>query len=288
MQKFIYPVLFLLAMSLMLVNMIVFTVDERELVIKFKFGEIVRADYQPGIHLKIPFVNNLVSYDGRIQTMDTDPVRYQTGELKNVVVDSFVKWRISDVARYHVASGGGNMDDRLSQILNELLRGQFGKRTLNAVVSGDRAEIMDILRVAANEQVHDFGIEVIDVRIKRVDLPPEVSRSVYARMSAERTRVAKELRSQGAEASERIRADADRERKVILANAYTEAERVRGEGDAEATRIYAESYGQDEEFYSFYRSLAAYRSILQEGRDLIVMEPDSEFFRYFKQGAGVD
>ncbi len=265
-----------------------FTVKEWERAILFRFGEIVRTDYTPGLHFKIPVINNVKKFDGRILTLDAEPERYLTAEKKNVIVDSFVKWRIDDVASYYTSMGGDALraNLRLSQIVKDELRSEFGKRTIQDVVSGERKEIMDILRVNADKQAKEFGIEVVDVRIKRIDLSEEISVSVYRRMEAERARVAKDLRSRGAEAAERIRADADRQRTIIIADAFREAEQLRGEGDAKAAEIYARAYSQDPEFYSFYRSLNAYRAAFSKEKDFLVLEPNSEFFKYFKDSLG--
>lgn len=260
-----------------------FTVHQSEKAILFRLGEIVRTQLEPGIHFKFPLINNVRKFDARIQTVEADPERYLTKEKKNVIVDSFVKWRIADVARYYTAMGGDQERAglRLYQIVKDGLRGEFGKRTLQEVVSGDRAMIMSILTRMASQQAKQFGIEVVDVRIRRVDLPKEVSTSVYQRMEAERARVAKDLRARGAEAAERIRADADRQRVVILAEAYSDAERIRGEGDAQAADIYAQAYNNDAEFYSLYRSLNAYKSTFNSKSDTVVLEPDAQFFKYF-------
>ncbi len=265
-----------------------FTVKEWERAALFKFGEIVRTDYEPGLHFKIPIVNNIRKFDGRIQTLDADPERYLTAEKKNVIVDSFVKWRIDDVAPYYTTMGGDTVraNIRLSQIIKDGLRSEFGKRTIQDVISGERKKIMDILLVNTAAQAKEFGIRVVDVRIKRIDLPEDISNSVYRRMEAERARTAKDLRSKGAEAAERIRADADRQRTVILAEAYREAEQTRGQGDAKAAEIYANAFNQDPEFYSFYRSLNAYKATFKSENDILVVEPDSDFFRYFKSVQG--
>ena len=281
MNRTLSMTLLVLGGVLLVVSLSVFTVSERERAILFRLGQIVKADYEPGIHFKIPIIHTVQKYDARIQTLDAASVQYQTIELKNVVVDAFVKWRIEDVSDYFVAVGSGDINSRLGQIINDLSRDQFGKRTVQEVVSGDRAEIMRILHERANEVAGDFGVEIVDVRIKRVDLPANVSSSVYGRMEAERTRVAKELRSQGGEEAEKIRAEADKERTIALARAYREAQALRGEGDAIATDIYAQAFGQDAEFYSFYRSLQAYREVLDSGDDLVVIQPDNEFFQYF-------
>ena len=274
--------------GLMLASGSMFTVKEWERAILFRFGEIVRTDYKPGLHFKIPFINNVLKFDGRILTLDAEPERYLTAEKKNVIVDSFVKWRIDDVATYFTAMGGDPMraNLRLSQIIKDGLRGEFGKRTIQEVVSGERKQIMDILTLNAENQAKEFGIKVVDVRIKRIDLSEDVSTSVFHRMEAERDRVAKELRSQGAEAAERIRADADRQRTVILAEAYREAEHIRGEGDARAAEIYAKAYNKNPEFYAFYRSINAYQSSFNNKSDVMVLEPDTDFFKYFNSMKG--
>ena len=261
-----------------------FTVDEREKVIMFKLGEIVRTDFTPGLWLKIPFINNVKKFDGRIQTLDAEPERYLTNEKKNVIVDSFVKWRISDVARYYTATGGDadRANLRLSQIIKDGLRGEFGKRTIKEVISGERVEIMDILTKEADKEAKAFGIDIVDVRIKRIDLAPDISESVYRRMEAERQRVAKDFRARGAEAAEKIRAEADKRRTILLAEAFRDAEKTRGEGDATAVKIYADAYGKDIKFYSLYRSLNAYKDTFSSKDDILVLEPNTEFFKYFK------
>jgi len=262
----------------------VFTVHEREKAILFRLGEIMKTDFTPGLYFKLPFVNNVRTFDGRVQTLDAEPERYLTSEKKNVIVDAFVKWRIGDVERYFTSTGGdpNTANSRLSQIIKDGLRGEFGKRTIQEVVSGERKEIMRILTEQANEQAKTFGIDLVDVRIKRIDLAKEISDSVYRRMEAERLRVAKDLRARGAETAEIIRAEADRRRTVILAEAYRDSEILRGEGDGTAAKIYADAYNQDREFYALHRSLAAYRNTFADKSDVLVVEPDSEFFKYFK------
>ncbi len=262
----------------------VFTVSERERAILFRLGEIVRSDFAPGLYLKLPVINNVRKFDARIHTAEAEPERYLTAEKKNVIVDSFVKWRIKNVADYYRSMDGdeARASQRLYQIVKDGLRGEFGKRTIQEVISGDRANIMAVLTTGANQQAHQFGIEVVDVRLRRVDLPKEVSLSVFQRMQAERERVAKDLRARGAEAAERIRADADRQRTVILAEAYSKAEQVRGEGDAQAAAIYAKAFGSDAEFYSLYRSLNAYKNTFKDKNDILVLDPGAEFFKYFK------
>lgn len=261
-----------------------FTVNEWERAILFRLGEIRTTDLKPGLHFKMPFVNNVRKFDARILTLDVNPERFLTREKKNVIVDSFVKWKIADVARFYTAVAGDvrQANQRLEQIVKDGMRSEFGKRTIREVVSGERVELREILTASANKEAIELGITVIDVRIKRVDLPEEVSNSVFRRMDAERARVAKEFRSRGFEAAEKIRADADRQREVIHAEAYRDAERVRGEGDARAASIYANTYNRDPEFYAFYRSMDAYRRIFNGGGDLLILEPDSEFFQYFK------
>lgn len=265
-----------------------FIVTEWQKAILFRLGEVVRADYEPGLHFKAPFINNVRKFDARILNLDVEPERFLTVEKKNVIVDSYVKWRINDVTRYYTAVQGDerSAEQRVSQIIKDGMRGEFGNRTINEVVSGERAQVMNVLTANANEQAKAIGIEIIDVRIKRIDLPAEVSDSVYRRMRAERERVAKDFRSRGAEAAERIKADADRQRQVLLAEAYRDAETIRGEGDARAAEIYAKAYGKDPEFYGLYRSLRAYERTFRNQDDLLVLEPDSEFFEYFGNAQG--
>ena len=265
--------------------MSLYTVDEREKAILFALGEIKQVDVPPGLHAKVPFFNNVRKFDSRILTLDAQPELFLTSEKKNVIVDFFVKWRINDVGQYWRSTRGDerNAQIRLSQIMKDGLRNEFGKRTIQEAVSGERRQIMEILRVKADSLASELGIGVVDVRISRIDLPDEVSGSVYDRMRAERERVAADFRARGQEAAERIRAQADREATVILANARSEADRVRGEGDAKATEIYAKAYNRNPEFYAFYRSLEAYRKTFSGKNDVIVLQPDSEFFRYFGQ-----
>ena len=262
-----------------------FTVKEWERAVLFRLGEIVRTDFKPGLHWKVPFINNVVKFDGRILTLDAEPERYLTNEKKNLIVDSFVKWRIDDVRKYYTTMGGDEFraNLRLSQIIKDGLRSEFGKRTIQEVVSGERKDIMNILTVNADKQAKEFGIRVIDVRLKRIDLAEDVSNSVYKRMEAERKRVANELRAQGEEQAAGIRAKADQNVTVIKAEAFRDAEKLRGEGDAQATEIYAKAYKKDSEFYSFYRSLNAYKSSFKDESDVFVFAPDTDFFKYFKQ-----
>ncbi len=273
-----------LAIAVVIASFSFFTVTEREKAILFRLGEIVKTDFTPGLHWKTPFVNNVRKFDARIQTLDAEPERYLTGEKKNLIVDSFVKWRIKDVSNYFTSMGGDAVraNLRLSQIIKDGLRGEFAKRTITEAVSGERLQIMQLITEQANQQAQQFGIEIVDVRIKRIDFPPEISDSVYRRMRAERVRVAKDLRSRGAESAEKIRAEADRQRTVIIADAFRDAEVIRGEGDASATEIYAKAYGKDVEFYSLYRSLNAYKRTFASKDDVLVIEPNTEFFKYFK------
>ncbi len=261
----------------------VYIVKETERAVKLRFGEIVDGDIQPGLHFKIPFVNTVRSFDARVQTLDARPQSFLTLEKKRLIVDSFVKWKIADPAKYYTSISGDmfQASERLANNIEEELRNQFGERTVTEVISGEREELMDaVIRDLSKRADQQFGIEIIDVRVKRIDLPTEVSSSVYQRMRTERQRLARELRARGQELAEGIRADADRQRTVILAEAYRESEETRGEGDAEAARIYADAYSADEEFYSFNRSLQAYRDTFSGGGDVMLLKPDSEFFRY--------
>ena len=274
-----------LAAVVALLAMSMFTVDETQTAIRFQLGEIVEANYKPGLHWKWPLINNVRKFDRRLQTLDTEPERFLTAEKKNVIVDSFAMWRIEDVRKFYTTVGGdpAQANVRLDQIVKDSLRSEFSKRTIQEVVSGDRDQIMETLSRLLREQATQLGIAAVDVRIKRIDLPPEVSSSVFNRMKAERLRVAKEFRSKGAQAAEGIRAEADRKSTVELAEAYRDAERQRGEGDAQATDIYAQAYGRNRDFYSFHRSLAAYRQSFGAKDDVLVLQPDSQFFRYFNK-----
>lgn len=281
-------VLLLVVIALVIGAFSLFRVSEWEKAIMFRLGEIVTAEFEPGLHFKIPFINNVRTFDGRLITLDVEPERFLTAEKKNVIVDSFVMWRIADTSRYYTAVMGDerNANQRLEQVIKDGMRSQFSKRSINEVISGERDTIMRNLTVSANEQAREIGIEIVDVRVKRVDLPSEVSSSVYSRMQAERTRVAKEFRSQGQEEAEKIRARADRERQIIIANAYRQAEETRGEGDALAAEIYAEAYNQNRDFYGFTRSMKAYRESFRKSNDLMLLEPGSEFFEYFNSAQG--
>ena len=276
--------LILLLALLVVGSFSIFTVSETQKAILFRLGEIVNTDFTPGLHFKVPFVNNVRTFEARLMTLDIETERYLTSEKKNLLVDAFVKWRIDDVARFYTSVRGDESQGalRLSQIIKDSLRSEFGKRTIQEVISGERSQIMDTVTAYANKQAQEFGISVVDVRLKRIDLPPDVSESVYRRMEAERSRVAREFRSQGAESAERIRADADRRRTEILADAYREAQQSRGAGDAQAADIYAKAYNKNKEFYAFYRSLESYRKTFQDKSDIVVVDPSSEFFKYFK------
>lgn len=274
-----------LVAGLIVIYSITYTVDQREKAIKLKFGEITDSTLEPGLHMKIPVVNSIEKFDGRILTLDVPPTEFPTSEKKYVKVDFFAKWRIADAEEYYKATSGveSRANQRLELILVDGLKNQFGTRTIQEVVSGERSEIMQVIQVQSNEEARKIGIEVVDVRVSKIDLPDDVSDSVFNRMRAERDRVAKDFRARGKEQGEVIRATADKERTVILANAYNEAEQIRGDGDANSARIYAEAYEQDEEFYSFTRSLKAYENTFSSNSDVLLIEPDSEFFRYFKQ-----
>ncbi len=285
MPKSIGTALVVGAAVIVLASFSIFTVHETEKAIRFRLGEIVQSDYEPGIHIKFPLINNIRKFDSRIQTLDNEPERFLTVEKKNVIVDSFVKWRIADVARYYTSVAGDSLQAnlRLDQIIKDDLRSEFSKRTIQEAVSGERSQIMKVLKASADKAARTLGLQVVDVRIKRIDLPKGVSDSVFQRMRAERERVARDFRSRGAEAAERIRADADRQRVVLLAEAYRDAEKLRGEGDARSADTYARAFNDDPEFYSFYRSLIAYRNTLGQGGDVLVLEPESDFFRYFRR-----
>ena len=280
--------LILTVAALVLASMAIYTVDQREKAILFRLGEIVKAGMEPGLHFKIPVINNVRTFDARILTLNARPESFLTVEKKNVTVDFFVKWRILDVSQYYRATRGEerNAQSRLSQIMKDGLRNEFGKRTIRQVVSGERSEIMDILQVKANNLAKELGVEIVDVRISRIDLPDDVSDSVYERMRAERNRVARDFRARGQEQAERLRAEADRKHTEITADAYRQAEQIRGEGDARAAKIYAEAYERDAEFYSFLRSINAYVNSFSGKSDMLLLEPDSEFFRYFSDPVG--
>ncbi len=286
MQKNIGVVLIVILALVMTLATSAYTVDQRQAAIKFRFGEVVSViQDKPGLYFKLPLFESLKFYDTRVQTLDTkDAERIQTKEKNNVLVDSYVKYRIIDVKQYFVSTRGdrNTAEIRLSQGINDDLRAQFGQRSLADVISGERDIVMDQLRVKSDEDARKIGIKVIDVRLKRVDLVPEISSDVYRRMDSERKRVANELRSTGAGEAEKIRADADRQREIILAEAYRDAQRTKGEGDAKASAIYAQAFSKNAEFYSFYRSMEAYRQSFKSKGDVMILEPNSDFFKYLK------
>jgi len=265
-----------------------FIVDEREVAIKFRLGEIVTTYQDPGLYFMIPFINNIKKYDSRLLTMDSKPEQFLTSEKKNVIVDSFVKWKITSPENFYRSSKGDERIgiNRLSQIINDLTKSEFSKRTINDVVSGDRAALMNIVRLEANKAAQALGISVIDVRVKRVDLPDDVSNSVYARMVKERATVAKSFRSKGKEEAQGISASAERESETIIAEAYKKSQEIKGEGDAISTETYAKAYNLSPEFYSFYRSLTAYKKTFSAKQDILIIQPDSDFFKYFNNSKG--
>ena len=260
-----------------------FVVQEQQLALLLRLGEIVDADFKPGLHFKVPLIQDVVKFDKRIQTLDANPERFLTIEKKFVVVNSYAKWRISDVAQFYRSTrGSADATSRLlSARINAALRDEFGKRTVQEVVSGERTEIMATLARNANEQAADLGVEIVDVRVKQIDFSDDISENIYERMRTERHRVAAELRAEGAEAAERIQADADRQRIEIVSTAYRDAEKLRGEGDAQAADIYAQAFEQNPDFYAFWRSLTAYRDVFSDGGSMMVLDPESEFFRFF-------
>jgi membrane protease subunit HflC len=275
--------LILVAVAFFVLSSALYTVNETQTAIKLRLGEIITIEQQPGLKFKMPFVNNVVKFDNRIQTLDTPSERFLTGEKKNVIVDSYVKWRIIDAEQFYKSTGGNLAltNNRLMQIIKTGLKSEFSKRTIADVVSGERSEIMASIVKLAKKDISEFGIEIIDVRIKRIDLSQAVSDSVYRRMQAERQRVAKEFRSKGAEEAEIIRAASDKERTIILANAYRDSEIIRGEGDAISANNYAQAYSQNVDFYTFYRSLESYKKSFANQNDILVLSPNTEFFRHF-------
>jgi len=273
------------AVAIVALGATIFTVDQRQYAIVFQLGEVRDVIAEPGLYFKWPLIQNVRYFDKRILTLDSaEPERFITSEKKNVLVDSYVKWKIIDPRLFYVSVAGDEMraKTRLSQTVNAGLREEFGKRTVHDVVSGERDKIMEQMREKADLDARKIGVQIIDVRVKRVDFPTEVSESVYRRMEAERKRVANQLRSEGAAESEKIRADADKQREVIVAEAYRDAQKMKGEGDAKATVTYAQAFNQNPEFYSFYRSLEAYRNSFKSKTDVIVVEPNSDFFKYMK------
>ncbi|MCF7982373.1 MAG: protease modulator HflC [Pseudomonadales bacterium] len=271
---------------LMLALQCVYIVTERERAVLLKFGEVVKTDVQPGLHFKIPIVNKVRKFDGRLLTLDAQSQRFLTLEKKAVIVDSYVKWRISSVEKYYTATSGDEFVAArlLSSRVDTGLRNQFGERSMHEVVSGERDELMTELTHNLNEIAQkELGMEVLDVRVKGIDLPPEVSSSVFSRMATERDREARDHRAKGKELAEGISADADRQKTVIEAKAFRDAEKIRGEGDARAAAIYAQAYNQDPEFYAFYRSLKAYKETFNNKGDILILKPDNEFFKYLNK-----
>lgn len=266
-----------------------FVVTERERAVQLRFGQIVRESIEPGLHWKMPFIDKVRVFDGRLQTLDVPSERFLTLEKKAVIVDSYIKWKIDDVYAFYKSTAGDlvRANKLLAQRAESRMRNKFGGLTLNEVVSGQRDELMDDITGSLNKVARkELGVTIVDVRIKRIDLPPQVSDSVFERMSSEREKEAQEYRSKGKEMAEGIMANADREKRVLLADAYKKAEMVRGEGDAKAADIYAQAYRQDPEFYAFYRSLQAYRTSFSENRDILLVEPDGDFFKYFNSMKG--
>lgn len=283
-MRILIPILIIAAIFTALQS--VFIVKETEYAIKFRLGEVVRADYEPGLHLKAPFVNNVVKFDRRLLLLDMPPEEMNTAEQKYVDVDYYLKWRIEDPREFYISTSGGDFRiarTRLAQLIRDDLREEFARRTLVQVVSEERGAMMESLQATANEGALDFGIAVDDVRIKKIELTEEVLDSVFDRMETERTEFANELRSLGREQAEEIRAGADREVRVLLAEAERDAARMRGEGDARATEIYAAAYERDPEFYSFQRSLQAYRNSFGGDGDMLLLDTESDFFRYLNE-----
>lgn len=280
--------LILVAVVAIVLGMSVFVVDEREHALKRQFGEIVQSGYEPGLHFKIPFIQDVVKFPDRILNYEDAAERFLTGERKYLIVDYFVTWRIVDPVRYYVSVRGNenNAVDRLSAVVKEGIKAAISSRTVQEVVSAERSELMEQMIIDVRNRSPELGIEVVDVRVKRIDLEDEVSGSVYDRMREERRRTAEELRAEGREEAERIRADADRQFTIILADARRESEIIRGAGDATASEIYANAYSQDPDFYSFYRSMAAYRESIGGSSDVLVLQPDGDFFRYLQNQLG--
>lgn len=275
--------------ALLLLSMSLFTVEQRQFALVFQFGEVVRIISEPGIQLKVPFIQNVRLYDQRIRTIDPEsPELFNTKEKKNVLVDSYVKWRVKDVEQFYKSVGGNEVSAvaRLRQTVNDSLRAEFGQKTVTDVISGQRDRIIDVVRGRADQDARKIGIEIIDIRLKRVDFPDKINASVYDRMRSERRAVASQLRSEGAAEAERIRADADRQREIIVAESYRKAQKLKGEGDAKSAEIYAEAYGRNPEFYAFWRSMDAYKKSFASKQDVIVLDTDSAFFKYFKNPRG--
>ena len=283
-------ILFSAVIALVLAGMSLYTVDQREYALVFRLGQIVKVKKEPGMYVKLPFVERVRYFDNRIVTLDgEDAAKFITSENKYMLVDSFVKWRITDPAKYYVSikeGGEAAAEDRLAKVINAGLRAEFGVRTVRDVIAGERTAIMDNLREKANIEASQIGVQVVDVRLKRVDYSEEISKSVFDRMTSERKRIANQLRSEGAAASEKIRADADKQREVIIAEAFRDAQNTKGDGDAIATEVYAKAYGKSPEFYAFYRSTEAYKNSFKNKSDVMVLDPSSDFFRYLRAADG--
>lgn len=288
-MKFTMPLLALLVAVLLVLSQALYTVDQKQFAIRFQLGEIIETQRSAGLYFKVPLLQNVKYYDKRILTLDNpEPDRITTSEKKPLLVDFVVQWRITDVKQFYVSVQGDEeaARRRLSQTVRANLAEEFNKRTIHDAISGERDKIMATTRQKADQDARTIGVEIVDVRLRRVELPPDVTGPVYARMESERRRVANELRSLGQAESEKIRADADRQRVVILADAYKQAQKVKGDGDAKASAIYAQAYGANPEFYAFYRSLEAYRTTFRNKSDVLVLDPNSEFFRYLRSQGG--
>jgi modulator of FtsH protease HflC len=289
-MKNIGMILLGLLLALVLLSMSAFTVDQRQYALVFRLGEIVSVKKDPGLYFKMPLVDDVEYFESRIVTLDWEqPAEIVTSEKKTMTVDSFVKWRIIDPKKYYVSvkeGGEAAAEDRLSQVVNAGLRDEFGKRTVHDVISGERGTIMRNMKIRADKEARQIGIQVVDVRLKRVDYSDEISKSVFDRMISERKRIANQLRSEGSAASEKIRADADKQREVIIAEAFRDAQKAKGEGDAKAAEIYSNAYGKNPEFYAFYRSQEAYKNSFKSKSDVMVLDPSSDFFKYMRGSGG--
>lgn len=280
-----FSIIITLIFAFFILSSSIFVVDVREHAIQLRTGKVQNSIFEPGLYFKIPLVDKVIKFDKRIFTIDAQPEKFLTSEKEYLLVDYFVKWKIVEPLAFYTSVGGdmGVVSHRMARIINDGLRDEFSTRTIQEVIASERSELMSIMVQKAKDETKLFGVEIVDVRVKRIDLTKNVSDSVFARMRAERARIAKELRSEGEEEAEKIRADADRQRTVILADAYKQAQTIRGEGDAKASKVYARAFNRDPEFYSFYRSLNAYRRTFGSGNDVLVLQPDSEFFKYFMQ-----
>jgi membrane protease subunit HflC len=288
-MKSAVPIIAFVVAALLVLSQSIYTVDQRQYAIKFQLGEFIDAKTEAGLYFKVPLVQNIKFYDRRILLLDAPrPDRITTSEKKPLNVDFIAYWRIADVRKYYQSVTGDEelAKQRLAQVIRAILGQEINKRTIHEAISTERDKIMNETRQRADTDAKQIGVEIVDVRLRRVELPEEVLAQVYQRMESERKRVANELRSQGAAESEKIRADADRQREVILADAYKQAQKTKGDGDAKASAIYAAAYGQDPEFYAFYRSLEAYKATFRNKSDVMVLDPSSEFFQYLRQSGG--